>query len=50
VTRFNKTHVELADGRVLNFDAVILATGYRSNVPQWLQVNAHSDPAHFNLA
>jgi indole-3-pyruvate monooxygenase len=49
VTRFNKTHVELADGRVLNFDAVILATGYRSNVPQWLQVNAHSDPAHFGV-
>jgi indole-3-pyruvate monooxygenase len=34
--------VEVADGRVLNFDAVILATGYRSNVPQWLQVNSHS--------
>ncbi|WVZ83654.1 hypothetical protein U9M48_030781 [Paspalum notatum var. saurae] len=28
--------VELADGRVLAFDAVVLATGYRSNVPQWL--------------
>ncbi|KAK3143159.1 hypothetical protein QOZ80_4BG0359200 [Eleusine coracana subsp. coracana] len=39
VTRFNKSHVQLADGRVLNFDAVILATGYRSNVPKWLQDN-----------
>ncbi|TVU07021.1 hypothetical protein EJB05_47060, partial [Eragrostis curvula] len=37
VTHFGKSHVELADGRVLSFDAVILATGYRSNVPQWLQ-------------
>ncbi|KAJ1269973.1 hypothetical protein BS78_06G019200 [Paspalum vaginatum] len=31
--------VELTDGRVLAVDAVVLATGYRSNVPQWLQVN-----------
>ncbi|CAL5028856.1 unnamed protein product [Urochloa decumbens] len=38
VKRFGKgDQVELADGRVLNFDAVIFATGYRSNVPQWLQ-------------
>jgi indole-3-pyruvate monooxygenase len=42
VTKFSKSHVELADGRVLNFDAVILATGYRSNVPQWFQVNSRS--------
>ncbi|KAG2570507.1 probable indole-3-pyruvate monooxygenase YUCCA5 [Panicum virgatum] len=40
VKRFAKgSQVELANGRVLNFDAVILATGYRSNVPQWLQGN-----------
>ncbi|WVZ83457.1 hypothetical protein U9M48_030603 [Paspalum notatum var. saurae] len=31
--------VEFADGRVLAFDAVVLATGYRSNVAQWLQLN-----------
>ncbi|CAO2141027.1 unnamed protein product [Urochloa humidicola] len=38
VRRFAKGgYVELADGRVLNFDAVIFATGGRSNVPQWLQ-------------
>ncbi|CAN6242460.1 unnamed protein product [Urochloa humidicola] len=38
VKRFAKGgQVELADGRVLSFDAVIFATGYRSNVPQWLQ-------------
>jgi indole-3-pyruvate monooxygenase len=40
VARFRKGgQVELADGRTLDFDAVILATGYRSNVPQWLEVN-----------
>ncbi|OEL29287.1 putative indole-3-pyruvate monooxygenase YUCCA9 [Dichanthelium oligosanthes] len=40
VKRFAKgAQVELADGRVLSFDAVILATGYRSNVPQWLENN-----------
>ncbi|XP_062225135.1 probable indole-3-pyruvate monooxygenase YUCCA9 [Phragmites australis] len=39
VKRFAKSHVELADGRALDFDAVVLATGYRSNVPQWLQGN-----------
>ncbi|KAG2564807.1 hypothetical protein PVAP13_7NG022600 [Panicum virgatum] len=44
VKRFAKgSQVELADGRVLSFDAVVLATGYRSNVPQWLQVNSHSN-------
>ncbi|KAL5676571.1 hypothetical protein ACJX0J_012702, partial [Zea mays] len=39
VTRFagKGGQVEVADGRTLGFDAVILATGYRSNVPQWLQ-------------
>ncbi|KAG8064199.1 hypothetical protein GUJ93_ZPchr0004g39109 [Zizania palustris] len=39
VSRFSKGCAELADGRVLNFDAVVLATGYCSNVPQWLQGN-----------
>ncbi|KAH9535563.1 hypothetical protein CY35_17G060600 [Sphagnum magellanicum] len=27
---------QFADGQVQQFDAIILATGYRSNVPQWL--------------
>uniref|UniRef100_A0A0D9W1Y1 Flavin-containing monooxygenase n=1 Tax=Leersia perrieri TaxID=77586 RepID=A0A0D9W1Y1_9ORYZ len=39
VTRFGKGFAELADGRVISLDAVVLATGYRSNVPQWLQGN-----------
>ncbi|XP_010532855.1 PREDICTED: indole-3-pyruvate monooxygenase YUCCA2 [Tarenaya hassleriana] len=29
--------VEFVDGRVDNFDAIILATGYKSNVPMWLK-------------
>ncbi|CAL9047758.1 probable indole-3-pyruvate monooxygenase YUCCA3 [Musa acuminata AAA Group] len=29
--------VELVDGRVIDVDSVILATGYCSNVPSWLQ-------------
>ncbi|RRT45892.1 hypothetical protein B296_00054827 [Ensete ventricosum] len=32
--------VELVDGRVIDVDSVILATGYCSNVPSWLQVKA----------
>ncbi|XP_038699067.1 beta-adaptin-like protein A isoform X1 [Tripterygium wilfordii] len=30
--------VEFVDGRTDNFDAIILATGYKSNVPYWLKV------------
>ncbi|KAJ4800576.1 Flavin-containing monooxygenase [Rhynchospora pubera] len=37
VKRFWSKKVELVDGRFVDIDAVILATGYRSNVPQWLQ-------------
>ncbi|XP_038699069.1 indole-3-pyruvate monooxygenase YUCCA6 isoform X3 [Tripterygium wilfordii] len=29
--------VEFVDGRTDNFDAIILATGYKSNVPYWLK-------------
>ncbi|GMQ06546.1 hypothetical protein CsSME_00051089 [Camellia sinensis var. sinensis] len=29
--------VEFVDGRIQNFDAIILATGYKSNVPTWLK-------------
>ncbi|RWW35849.1 hypothetical protein BHE74_00059176 [Ensete ventricosum] len=31
--------VELVDGRVIDVDSVVLATGYRSNVPSWLQAS-----------
>jgi indole-3-pyruvate monooxygenase len=42
IKRFWSKKVELVDGSVVDIDAVILATGYRSNVPQWLQVNTIS--------
>jgi len=30
--------VEFVDGKTENFDAIIMATGYKSNVPTWLKV------------
>ncbi|CAN8295619.1 unnamed protein product [Cochlearia groenlandica] len=39
IIKFGKGKVELVDGRVLEMDSVILATGYRSNVPSWLKDN-----------
>lgn len=38
VKRFNGNRVELVNGEELDVDSVVLATGYRSNVPYWLQV------------
>jgi indole-3-pyruvate monooxygenase len=32
------TGAQFEDGTREDFDAVILATGYRSNVPKWLKV------------
>jgi indole-3-pyruvate monooxygenase len=38
IKRFNNNgEVELVNGEKLDIDAVVLATGYRSNVPSWLQ-------------
>ncbi|XP_062094202.1 probable indole-3-pyruvate monooxygenase YUCCA9 [Humulus lupulus] len=37
IKRFTRNQVELVDGETLDIDSVILATGYRSNVPSWLQ-------------
>ncbi|CDP03823.1 unnamed protein product [Coffea canephora] len=37
IRRFACGMVELVDGEMLNIDAVVLATGYSSNVPYWLQ-------------
>ncbi|KAK8944996.1 putative indole-3-pyruvate monooxygenase YUCCA9 [Platanthera zijinensis] len=39
VKRFFPGKVELVDGQIIDMDSVILATGYRSNVPSWLQAN-----------
>ncbi|KAG8656904.1 hypothetical protein MANES_03G020600v8 [Manihot esculenta] len=38
IQRMMHDHVEFVDGRKENFDAIILATGYKSNVPSWLKV------------
>ncbi|KAK9269191.1 hypothetical protein L1049_000960 [Liquidambar formosana] len=37
IKRLTRHAAEFVDGRVENFDAVILATGYKSNVPSWLK-------------
>ncbi|XP_031113712.1 probable indole-3-pyruvate monooxygenase YUCCA5 [Ipomoea triloba] len=37
IKKFSGGMVELVDGECLEIDAVVLATGYRSNVPYWLQ-------------
>ncbi|CAL5397040.1 unnamed protein product [Camellia sinensis] len=39
IKRLTHHSVELIDGREENFDAIILATGYKSNVPIWLKEN-----------
>lgn len=41
--------VEFIDGKVESFDAIILATGYRSNVMSWLKVDINRSLASFNL-
>jgi hypothetical protein len=38
VKRFYECSVELVDGQVVPIDSVIFATGYCTNVLQWLQV------------
>ncbi|XP_010540939.1 PREDICTED: probable indole-3-pyruvate monooxygenase YUCCA8 [Tarenaya hassleriana] len=37
IKRFSRNQVELISGDKLGIDSVVLATGYRSNVPSWLQ-------------
>ncbi|CAI8614439.1 unnamed protein product [Vicia faba] len=38
INKFHKNgQVELVNGQKIDVDAVVLATGYRSNVPSWLQ-------------
>ncbi|KAJ4841159.1 putative indole-3-pyruvate monooxygenase YUCCA3 [Turnera subulata] len=39
IKRFTNGRVELDNGETLEIDAVVLATGYRSNVPSWLKEN-----------
>ena len=42
IQRLTRRGAEFVDGRWEEFDAVILATGYISNVPSWLKVQWHS--------
>lgn len=43
IKKFYKNgEVELVNGEKIDVDAVVLATGYRSNVPSWLQVKTCS--------
>ncbi|XP_041006799.1 indole-3-pyruvate monooxygenase YUCCA2-like [Juglans microcarpa x Juglans regia] len=37
IKRLTHHAVEFVDGKVQKFDAIILATGYKSNVPSWLK-------------
>ncbi|TXG62053.1 hypothetical protein EZV62_013416 [Acer yangbiense] len=37
IKRLKRYAAEFIDGRTENFDAIILATGYKSNVPIWLK-------------
>ncbi|CAI8583362.1 unnamed protein product [Vicia faba] len=39
IKRFSQGKVELVNGNFLDIDSVVLATGYRSNVPSWLKEN-----------
>ncbi|XP_047949412.1 indole-3-pyruvate monooxygenase YUCCA2-like [Salvia hispanica] len=39
IKRVRRDCVEFVDGRIEKFDAIILATGYKSNVPSWLKDN-----------
>jgi len=38
IDRLKRYTVEFVDGRTEIFDAIILATGYKTNVPYWLKV------------
>lgn len=39
IKRMERHSIEFVNGKVELFDAVVLATGYRSNVPSWLKVH-----------
>ncbi|CAN1785311.1 Indole-3-pyruvate monooxygenase YUCCA6 [Linum perenne] len=37
IKRVRRQTVEFVDGKIEKFDAILLATGYKSNVPSWLK-------------
>lgn len=47
IKRFSEGLVQLVNGEELEIDSVVLATGYCSNVPYWLQVRRSSIPLLF---
>lgn len=49
IKRFSYGSVELVNGEQHDIDAVILATGYRSNVPSWLKVRKYSENSLYLL-
>ncbi|XP_022865819.1 probable indole-3-pyruvate monooxygenase YUCCA8 [Olea europaea var. sylvestris] len=44
INKFSSSMVELVNGKMIEIDSVIFATGYRSNVPYWLEVRKISIP------
>lgn len=38
IKKFTRNGAELLNGEYLELDSVVLATGYKSNVPYWLKV------------
>ena len=38
VKEITRNGAKFVDGQEMEFDAIIMATGYKSNVPTWLKV------------
>ncbi|KAH7573133.1 hypothetical protein JRO89_XS03G0073800 [Xanthoceras sorbifolium] len=49
IKRISRGRVELVNGEIHEIDSVVLATGYRSNVPSWLKVSNFFSFDHFQL-
>ena len=46
VKEITKNGAKFMDGQEKGFDSIIFATGYKSNVPTWLQVSLTSYSSH----
>ena len=50
VKEITKKGAKFMDGQEKEFDSIIFATGYKSNVPTWLQVSLTSIiPTHLKI-
>ncbi len=47
IRRIAGQQVKFVDGRSEQFDAIVLATGYKSNVPCWLKVYGNTADVPF---